>query len=66
MLKMNTQSADVLLSTSFDNSKVISSNSRNNKKLVKSIKFNSIMTIYRIAESSFLISDARQTFTQLR
>ena len=63
---MNTQSADVLLSTGFDNSKVISSNSRNNKKLVKSIKFNSTMTIYRIAESSFLISDARQIFTQLR
>ena len=63
MLKASPQSVGALSATNIDNSKVIGSSSRNNKK---SAKYNFTKPMHRVEESSFLILDARQAFTQLR
>ena len=57
---MSFQLATILLSTNINNSKVISSGSKNNKKSAKS---NFTKTMYRAEELSFLTFDTRQVLT---
>ena len=62
-LKTSPQSAGALLATAVDNSEVVGSSGRNEKKSAKS-DFTKPMR--RAKEPSFLTLDARQAFTQLR
>lgn len=48
---------------SIDNSKNVSNNSKNNKKLAKSIKLNFAKAIRKAKIPSFLNSNTRQAFT---
>ena len=63
MLKTSPQLTGTLLATNIDNSKVISSSSRNDRK---SAKADFIKPMYRVEEPSFLTFDTRQAFTQLK
>ena len=63
MLKISSQPAGILPATGFDNSKIVSSSSRNNRKLAKS---DFIKPVRKAEEPSFLAPDIRQAFTQLR
>ena len=56
MLKMSLQLTNILSSTSVNNSKVIGSNSKNNRKLAK---FNFIKAMYGVEKPSFLTFNAR-------
>ena len=56
MLKISSQPACALPATDIDNSKVVSSSGKNNKKLAKS-DFTKLM--HRAEEPSFLTSEAR-------
>lgn len=60
MLKISLQLAYSLLFTGVNDSKVVSSGSRNNKKLTKS---NFIKPIYGPEEYSFLTLNTKQIFT---
>ena len=61
MLKTSTQLASALLATSVDNSKVVGSSARNDKKSAKS---NFTKLVCRVEEFDFLSSDTSQVFTQ--
>ena len=63
MLKISPQLAGTVLATDVDNSKVVGSSSRNNRKSAKS-GFTKL--VYGVEELSFLTPNARQVFTQLR
>ena len=63
MSKTRPQVAAILSSTSVDNSKDISSGSKNNKKLAKP---NFKKNVRKVGEFSFLTPNARGVFTQLR
>ena len=56
ILKINPQSASILLAISVDNSEVVGSSSENNRKLAKS-DFTKL--VHRAKESSFLILNAK-------
>ena len=63
MLKMSPKLAGVLPATGVDNSKVVGSSVRNERKLAKS---DFTKPVCRVEEPSFLTPDARQAFTELR
>ena len=63
MLKVSSQLASALPATGVDNSEVISNSCKNNRK---SIKSDLTKPVYRAEEPSFLISDIKQAFTQLK
>lgn len=63
MLKINTQLFNNLLFTSINNSKVISSNNKNNEKLTKFTKLDFIKTVCKVEEPKFLTLNTKQTFT---
>ena len=63
MLKKISQPAGTLSATSFDNSKVVGSNNRNDRKLAK---FDFTKLMYEAEEFSFLTPDTRRAFIQLR
>ena len=63
MLKTIPQSAGTLLATSVDNSKIVGSSGKNDRKSAKS---DIIKPMYRAEESSFLTPNARRALTQLR
>ena len=63
MLRTSLLLAVALPAPGVDNNKVVSSSDRNN---IKSAKSNFIKPVHRAKESSFLTSNARQAFTQLR
>ena len=63
MLKTSFKPTDGLPATNFDNGKVIDSSSRLNKK---SAKFDFTKPVHGAEKPSFLISNTRQTFIQLR
>ena len=52
MLKTNTSPANTLLFTILDNSNIISSGSKNDRKMAL---FDFIKAIYKVKESSFLV-----------
>ena len=56
MLKMSLQLAGILLTTSVDDSKIVSSSGRNNRKLAKP---NVTKLVHKIEKSSFLTLDTR-------
>ena len=60
IMETSSQPASTLLFNSIDNSKIVNSGSKNNKKLVKS---DFMKTAYRVEESSFVIPNTRQIFT---
>ena len=60
MLKMSSQPACTLPAIDIDNSKVVGSSGKNDKKLAKS-DFSKLM--HRAEEPSFLTSEARRAFT---
>ena len=62
MLKIGLQPVGALLATSIDDSKVVGSSGRNDRKLAKS---DFTKPMQRAKELSFLTLDARQVFTQL-
>ena len=63
MLKTSPQLSDALPATGIDNSEVVRSSGRNKKKLAKS---DFTKPVRRAEEPSFLTSNTRQAFTQLR
>ena len=63
MLKTSPQLAGALPITGVDNSKVVDSSGKNDKKLAKS---DFMKPVRRMEKPSFLTSDARQAFIQLR
>ena len=63
ILKMSPQLAGVFLATGADDSKVVRSSGRNKRNLAKS---DFTKPVYRAKKPSFLTSDARRAFTQLR
>ena len=63
ILKTSYKPADALLATGVDNGKVVGSCGRKDRKLAKS---DFTKPVYRAEELSFLTSNARQAFTQLR
>ena len=60
MLKTSPKPADAAADTSVDDSKVIGSSERNNKKLAKS---GFTRPMHKAEESSFPISEIRRAFT---
>ena len=60
---MSPQPASVLPATSIDNSGVVGSSDRNNKKLAKS---DFIKLVPGVEEIGFLTSDTRRAFIQLK
>ena len=60
MLKTSPQLASTLLAIGIDNSEVVSSSDRNNKKSAKS---DFTKPMHKAEEPSFLTSDTRQAFT---
>ena len=63
MLKTSPEPVAALTSTSIDDSKVVSSSGKNNRKSAKS---DFTKPVRRIEKPSFQTSNTKQTFTQLR
>ena len=63
MLKTSSQLAGTLSATSIHDSKIVGNSGKNNKKSAKS---DFTKPVHRVEEPSFLASETRQVFTQLR